>query len=314
MNKQFIYLFIAALAMPQLLKAQNVGIGTTTPTTTLEVSSQKKVGLKASTDSAMAGATVNTDFINLPAGIRGEYKATGSNDGSGILGVATAPAQYYGTGVTGVGNWIGVLGIGKPGGEAAIVAESNGAALALKVKGNTQISGTIAIAGGNPDAGKVLTSTGTSGEATWQAPARIGAMTQMVNDVVVPYGFTNISLGNTVYNPAGATSFTHFTAPTNGFYHFDVMLWFEGYTGNATNTIGEITIAIVDAVSNFDVLQSYIFKPVPNEKGTKAFSTTIPLDANQQVGLLIVNGNPGTTITLKGSTTRRSTFSGYRVH
>ena len=173
------------------------------------------------------------------------------------------------------------------------------------------VNGTVRIRGGAPAAGKVLTSDA-NGLASWQGLPPIGTMTQITSDVVLPYGFNNIGLGSTVYNPVGLTSLNYFTAPTTGFYHFDVILWFENYTG--TSASSGVTIAIVDSTSNFNVLQSYIFKPVPNETGSKAFSTTIPLDANQKVGLLIVNGNPGTTITLKGSTTRRSTFSGYRVH
>lgn len=142
MNKRIIYLLIAAtLAMPQLLKAQNVGIGTTTPTTTLEVSSHKKAGMIAATDSAMGHAWNHHDYITLPAGLKGEYKATGEYDGSGVMGVALTPDAGYGAGVTGVGNEYGVVGIGQTGGQAAVMAVSNGADHALKVLGSTQLYG-----------------------------------------------------------------------------------------------------------------------------------------------------------------------------
>jgi hypothetical protein len=46
----------------------------------------------------------------------------------------------------------------------------------LNVGGNTKITGTISIAGGTPGAGKVLTSTDSSGIASWVAPAGVTTM------------------------------------------------------------------------------------------------------------------------------------------
>lgn len=113
-----------------------VGLGTTSPTTTLEVKSSRKYGVQAYTDTVF-GIYNNYNYDQAPAAIRGEYRGTGSIDGSGVLGVSTAPDATFGVGVTGVGNYYGVLGIGTDSGKAAIYANAHGAGWGVYVQGSS---------------------------------------------------------------------------------------------------------------------------------------------------------------------------------
>ena len=117
-----------------------IGIGTTTPTTTAELKSTRKYGLLAYTDTLM-GVGTSYDYNTFPAAIRGEFRGTGEFDGSGVLGVSVAPDATFGVGVTGVGNFYGVLGIGTDSGKAAIYANAHSADYGVFVQGT---SGTYA--------------------------------------------------------------------------------------------------------------------------------------------------------------------------
>jgi len=371
MNKKIIYLSIAAtLSMPQLLQAQNVGIGTTTPTAPLEVSSSKKATILAHTDSVSGNIVDIADYKVKAAGLRGEFRTTGLNHGSGVLGVATAPDDGYGAGVTGMGNWTGILGLGTPGGTTAIWADANGAGHALYVRGATQTegdvgvlgimsasdvlsygvvygmgnimaddsvianrvhsnnglstNGTVTIAGGNPGAGKVLTSTGTSGAATWQTPATVaplgfaatkstGTLTQIGSNLE-----DYITFGEQQYSQGAAydNSNDEFTAPTTGLYHFDVLLLFESFVGITAANTGTVDIKLrrrFNYTQTGTMAYTYSFVPTTNMQRSEGFSATIPLTAGEKVDVLVRNNSNGTVKVIGSPTLNKTNYSGYRV-
>ena len=113
-----------------------VGIGTTAPVTTFDLKSTRKYALQAYTDTIYGiGTTYNYDLF--PAAVRGEFSCTGSNDGSGVLGVSTKTDATFGVGVTGVGNYIGVLGIGTDSGFSAIYAHAHSSNYGIFVQGSS---------------------------------------------------------------------------------------------------------------------------------------------------------------------------------
>ncbi len=113
-----------------------VGVGTASPVTPMEVKSSRKNTFLAYTDSIMGTGNSYT-YPAFPAGIRGEYRGVDSNDGSGVLGIATRPVGYYGTGVTGIGNYYGVLAMGVDSGWAALYATARGAHYGVFVQGSS---------------------------------------------------------------------------------------------------------------------------------------------------------------------------------
>jgi hypothetical protein len=135
--------FDAGAAGKSLVVPQGrVGIGTASPTTTLDVRSSRKYGMSVFTDST-TGVYSNLYYYNAPAAVRGEYKGKGVNDGSGVLGISIAPDATFGVGVTGVGNFYGLLGIGTDTGKAAIYANTNGAAFGIFSQGSSGTNAAI---------------------------------------------------------------------------------------------------------------------------------------------------------------------------
>ncbi len=127
----------------------NTGIGTfLTPSTTFEVKSTRKTASLSYTDS-LGGSSSVLNYLNQPAGFRGEYRASNNNDGMGVLGVATTSSAGYGIGVMGTGNWYGIAAVGKPGGTAAFFADANGATYAMNVSGTLTLNGNFTGSGIN---------------------------------------------------------------------------------------------------------------------------------------------------------------------
>ncbi len=149
MNKKIVYLTLTCLlVLPQLLKAQKVGIGTTAPVAALEVNGHSRNGTLSYTDSVLNGFTDYANYEDAPAGTRGELRAPGGNAGSGVLGLATASNSiFYGSGVTGKGRFTGMLGLGMANGYSGIYAIANGAIYGLYVDGNSRLAGDITISG-----------------------------------------------------------------------------------------------------------------------------------------------------------------------
>jgi hypothetical protein len=110
------------------------------PSAQLEIKSSKTHGLYSYTDS-LAGGFAGTNYSTAPAGIKGEYRGANNNDGSGVLGVATSPNVSYGVGVSGIGSWYGVLGMGVPGGYSGMAAYADGASFALYCVGGLFLNG-----------------------------------------------------------------------------------------------------------------------------------------------------------------------------
>jgi len=111
-----------------------VGIGTSTPTMPLEVKTSRRYGVFGYSDSSM-GSTGVYDADRFPAGLRGEYRGLGLNEGSGVLGVCVTPNATLGIGVTGIGNFTGILGIGTDSSMAAVYAYSHGATFGMYTQG-----------------------------------------------------------------------------------------------------------------------------------------------------------------------------------
>lgn len=119
----------------------NFGGTGTNPLGQLQVLSSYLTGTTSFTDTVMGVISSPVNYVNGPAGVRGEYRGTFLNDGSGVVGLATAPGAGYGIGVTGSGHYNGVLGLGMSGGFAGVLAYGNGANYALYSYGDMYLNG-----------------------------------------------------------------------------------------------------------------------------------------------------------------------------
>jgi len=94
--------------------------------------------------------------------------------------------------------------------------------------GNVNVSGTMTIQGGTPDAGKVLTSDAT-GNATWQNVGS-GAGFSVWQSASQTLSSGQINFDTVDYDDANAFASSAFTAPSAGVYHFDTHVRLNAYS------------------------------------------------------------------------------------
>jgi hypothetical protein len=150
------------------------------------------IGASTTTDTRIMGALDLPNTTSSTSSTSGALKVAG---GAGIAGALNVGTTATITGATTISSTTAststTTGALKVGGGAGIV-------------GNTYIGGTISIAGGSPGAGKVLTSTDTSGIASWATlsavpytgatgAVNLGSYDLTVNGLTVGVGKNNIS-------------------------------------------------------------------------------------------------------------------------
>jgi hypothetical protein len=174
---------------------------------------------------------------------------SGGASANGVFGVST---NANGIGVRGeASNGIGVLGYSSTNTAVSASTISGSALYGSSVSGYAlNTSGKIKLAGGdtNPGVGKVLTSDAT-GNATWQQPAAdpkvgfraIGGATGIPVSTITRVEFAtesyDASNNFTAYAGGSGGSSSVFTAPVDGFYHFDTHIIMD--ISSATNCFDE---------------------------------------------------------------------------
>lgn len=192
--------------------AQNVGIGTTTPTNKLHVSS----AVSTSTGGAIYGINTGT----AGNGILGISHSANTN---GVQGISNA-----GTGVLGYSNDFRAVAGSSIGGTALYGNSTSGYGL--------DINGKVKISGGNtsPVNGAVLTSVDANGNAVWkQRRIAFNAGGVVLAHVSVPNGsarrvqfgideFYDLTQSYNLLTGAYGPTSSSFIAPVDGIYHFDI--------------------------------------------------------------------------------------------
>jgi hypothetical protein len=321
----------------------NVGIGTVTPTARLDVRGHGRSGILGITDSVAGSGFSYNQYNNAPAGIRGEYRATGLNQGSGVVGTALSTTPGYGNGITGKGGFTGVYGLGSNGGLAGIYAAADSATWGLYVDGNSNfignttssgnviIGGTIKIQGGTPGSGKILTSDA-NGLAIWQIPSAatipaaisssgfVGIIDETQTSLTVASGGATQTLPFIEYPSVGYTFDDgsnlngSYTVPSTGFYHFEVTLNLLPPTTASQD--GSISVYLYKNGVNMapmSVTGVYSGEAVPTV--INGGSINIKLQAGDIISVRFgqSSGQPVTIFNsaLNGPATR---FSGYRIY
>ncbi|MDP2655964.1 MAG: hypothetical protein Q8P11_00135 [bacterium] len=138
------------------------GGGSTTTPTLQEVTTEG-----STTDKAITTGTIT---INGNATVKGDKFTQLGDTGRINLGDANHYIQStFGNGVS-IGTWGATDGIVLKEGSGNVGIGTTSPGAKLDVSGNVKVGGTIRITGGFPSAGKVLTSSDVSGNATWETP------------------------------------------------------------------------------------------------------------------------------------------------
>lgn len=286
------------------IQAQNVGIGTTNPTSALHIVSTDDTALFATTTSntpltpAIHGYSNNV--TNNQIGILGTYN--GSGFGAGLVGIG-----YNGT-VPPASKDIGVY-----------ASQHTGAGRALYVDGKMQlIDGTQA-------KGLILTSDET-GTATWQKPAAAqhafgaryyGGGTNLLD---VPKSTTlNIAFDAEDYDMGNDFVNGIFTAPDSGLYHFDAnIVW--SLSSSTTSYYIESYLSITDASNPFGSIRGMTSQSFDalGQTGdfTQNISTDVYLNAGNTIRVLVYQSSSVTQRILGHVgffATPYSRFSGHKL-
>jgi hypothetical protein len=277
------------------LSAQNVGIGTTTPTNKLEV---------VSTVTSVPLATIyGTNTGTAGSAVYGVSNTAGT---SGVQGTSNFGVGLYGYS----SNYIALAATATLG-TAAYASSVSG--IGLSVLGKLRFSGLNT----NPSIGAVLTSDA-SGNAVWK-PKKIGFFANVAANTSIPIStFRKVEFSSEQFDHqanfvpyAGATSSSTsvFTAPVSGIYHFASSVVFQH-----SDVIESGQIRLIKNVSS-TVLANY--------EGEAGF--TIPtayyasleiegdfyLNANDRVWVEVAQRNLFSTAIGLNTTAERGRFSGY---
>jgi len=272
------------------LQAQNVGIGTNTPTYPLTViSDASNKGLVQKAGSSELGFYVSA---------------------SGAAYVQTwSPTDLYFT--TNNGN--AKVAIANATGYVGIATTTPSAQF--------DINGTLRIRGNGAAAGKVLTSIDASGNATWQTPATgtgIGfrgelgdewAVTQAAGEFTV-HGFTEAFDDGGGFNGSAGT----FTAPSDGVYQFVANLnWNQPTSTTGSSIIVARLYLTRGALTNVIEQENSNLPNITNYDQSQTITSIIKLTAGDVISLR-VDPQVSFTYYLSGNGSTECRFSGSKLY
>ncbi len=288
----------ASMERLRITSIGNVGIGTITPGSQLDVIS---TGTVATISGSNTGSAGSAGLFNISgAGNNNDViKATTSNGGNAVVGInSSSGASSGGAGFfsTGAGNTANVLTANAPAGGGNSGNFTGGAGLKTD---NFQMTN-------SPTPGAVLLSTNAAGNSAWAAPVNFSANSSATS--VNPTTGTTIIFSVIDYNSGGgyvaATGI--FTAPANGLYHFDA--------GVAMNITGGAAFDFELQLQGPTGIRTSTIKvaPSPSYFYTNVIAGNFYLNAGQTVKMAIYHDNASAISPVNSSSS--SWFSGHLVH
>ncbi|RYU96019.1 C1q-like domain-containing protein [Emticicia agri] len=178
---------------------------------------------------------------------------------------------------------------------------NTGLGKALKTNGGLQFSGI------GEGAGKILTSDG-SGNATWQGPvAFLATYGGESNMSVGQTSETTIPFSNESYDISNSFSFSTFTAPASGIYHFDATITWSGFF--QTNGYARFNLLKNDVIAYGEYQNG---EPNPF---SQHLSLDIKLNANDTVKLSVFqNSNFDQALTNTGAVNNNGNYMYFSGH
>ena len=334
--KKLIFLFAAFLWLNGLL-AQNIGIGTITPTERLHViqtsDANKNVIYGYANQTSAVVDYQNTGVTGFGQG-NGVAGGGGYGYGFGVKGIGSlasygAVGVYAGIGTTTLGsitlgyNYYALYAdVGTPAANRFAAVFSNGnvgignlvPAYKLDLTGDINISaGLIRVNGLSGTSGQVLTSNGLAVPSWKNGGTGIGFSVVKSGDVSIPNNTATQVTGFSPFFDDGSNFNLvtgEFTAPSPGVYHFDANV--NWYPSNGT-TVSNISYLKNNAI--FDGCQVNTLTPASaSYGGSVAHSINIKLIAGDIIRLQVfqVSGSPLGLVGTFASTA--SSFSGFKVY
>lgn len=192
--------------------AQNIGIGTNTPTARLHVAAADSAVLMLNNTQGLNSGVENQILFKTGSSFTGAIRVTGTSTQDARLGLFTYSSP----------NAAALL-------ERLSILDNGNVGINTTSPTNTlDINGTLRIRGGSPGAGKVLTSDA-NGVASWQAEQvvafRAAGLIDNATLTLKQFGWIKVNFSQSPqYNYGlGYSGLSgNFVAPYKGIYHFDV--------------------------------------------------------------------------------------------
>jgi len=339
--KQFFFIAISLLVLANL-KAQNVGIGTSTPAYPLTVVAagskgitQKDGALEIGFYTGPTSAYLQT-WTNHPlhfATNNGSAQLTLATNGNFGVGTTTPSTKLHVTGNTSLMGDVGV-GTTTPSSKLHVIGNTS---LMGDVGINTtsptadlDINGSLRIRNGSPKEGSILTSIDANGNAVWKedrvAFKVYGQATgqNVITDSYVErvhFGGEKFDLGNDyTLLPANTTpndNSSTFIAPVSGIYHFDLNIELDA--DGMVQDIEQAYLSLLVKRNGVEIILTEISATriisgegnigMPDNAGF-SLSTTESLLANDKVYVTVVH-HTGTNCTIEWG--EKTWFSGFLV-
>lgn len=310
-----------------IMNAQNVGIGTTSPSEKLEVIGNIKLSDTLKTTKVIVGTGSATYPLTVRATSNSQAKGFGQISQNGTIAVGTYVDDIAGAFIqthtnhdlnfttnSGAAKMVIKSGTGNVG-----IGMGNGAVNnKLEVNGNVTIHNQLQILGGSPGTGKILTSN-PNGYGSWEYPSQyntgfatypntISTITSGSSNQVIPFVKTtpsssfNFDDGNDFSN----TTYSY-TVPQSGVYVFHAHVGMNAIYTAASNGIVVLRFMRngIPSVSQYvPVAASTPMQP------TIAVSATLKLSMGDQISVAIYNSS-GASFNLTAASCE---FSGHRVY
>ena len=339
-----------------ILDNGNVGIGNVAPVYKLDVAGALHTTLGATIGGGISGFSgsitnnLSAGSFNTTgnAGIGGSLTAASAsfsgNMGSATIG--TSGNAYIGGSISAasasVTNNIGAATLNTTGSAtiggalsastatisntltAATVNSTGNASVgaSLTVGSTAIVNGVLQMKGGNPGAGKILTSSAT-GVASWQSPgsAHPGLFSCAPSETLCPS-----NAGTTIpffgaggcsgdFDDAGGfdNANNRYIAQQTGFYHFDVIVLLDAYANHIAANDGQILLSlekVTPSVSQGILQHLDYLKAGEYTRRTISLSGTIKLNQGDYIYVALLNYT-GVTVNAAGAETR---IMGFRVY
>jgi|GEM_PF-3516747 len=320
-----IYLSLLALSFCIAAMAQNVGIGTTSPTEKLDVVGNVKLSDTLKTTKAVVGPGIATYPLTVRTVSSSQAKGFGQISQNGTIAVGTYVDDYLGAFIQTHTNDDLNFSTNSSASQMVIQAGTGNVGIGttmpngkLEVNGNVVIHQQLQILGGNPGDGKILTSN-PNGYGWWTYPSQYNTgfstyptgvinVTSGGSNQVIPFLKGTIGSANNFDDGNNFSNTTYsYTAPADGVYQFQAYLGMNAiYTATATNII------VIRFMKNgLPVASKFVRTATSTSMPTDLeISNMLKLNQGDQISVAIYNASGATFNLDPGS----CVFSGSRIY